>query len=110
MSVTGNSNIINRGGTVTFSTTFYDPLGNITQPQSAVVNIIYPTPTGTTADVEIQMTGPTAPAVAWTAEWDSRPAGAGTVYWSIHSGGTSPPYAVEDGQLLLTANPANMTF
>ena len=50
---------------------------------------------------------PVSPAVTWTAQWDSRGAGVGAVSWSIHSQ-PGPPVAVEDGEFVLEANPANL--
>jgi hypothetical protein len=99
---------LNRGATILFNTTFYDPYGNIIQPVSAFVNIDYPNPDGSRAQVTLTMGASFPPAVNWTAEWDSRGAGTGTVFWSIHTN-PSVPIAVEDGQFQLTANQANLT-
>lgn len=103
---TGSSNVIFRGATAFFLTTFYDPYGNIAQPNSADVSIVYPTLTGGTANTIVTMSAPGLGETAWTAEWDTRNVGPGTVYFSIHSSGS--PASVQDGQFNLTANPANL--
>lgn len=100
---------LTRGTTIYFTTTFYDQNNNIVQPDSATINIVYPDQTsGGTDTATVNMTAPSAPATAWTAEWDSRAVGPGTVSWSLHSE-PGPPYAVEDGSFVLTANPANLS-
>lgn len=100
--------LIFRGTTVQFTTTFLDVSCNVVQPGSATINIVYPNQVGggTTA-VTVSMTAPTGPATAWTAQWDSRVSGIGTVSWSIHSD-PGLPFAVEDGEFVLTGNPANL--
>jgi hypothetical protein len=108
MTVTSNSNVSFRGATVQFSTTFKDANGNVTQPASAAVSIVYPLVGGGMSNpLSVPMTPPTFPAVVWTAQWDTRDVGPGVVYCSIHSGG-GPPSSVEDFQFTLTANPANL--
>jgi hypothetical protein len=97
-----------RGGTAFWQTTFYDQFGVVTQPGSAVINVVYPNPqTGNDSSTTVNMIAPTGPSVIWTAELDTREFGIGTVSWSIHSQ-PGPPFAVEDGQFTLTANPANL--
>lgn len=105
-----------RGGTIPFTTTFYDVFGNVSQPAGAPqVRISYPLAVGGTTTITIPMIPPggTLPggavnsnANAWMAEWDSRGAGSGIVYYSVETPG-SPPVSVEDGQFTLTANAAN---
>lgn len=98
-----------RGTTVAFSTTFFDVNNAVVQPQSAVVNLVYLDPDGTTTHtVFINMTAPTPPAANWTALWDSRGAGPGTVAVSIHSVNMGIPVSVEDLEFTLTANAANL--
>lgn len=100
-----------RGQTAYWTTTFYDQNGNVTQPGSATINVVYPDAqgagTGGTDTTSISMVAPTPPAVTWTAQLDTRGFGPGSVAWSIHSD-PGPPYAVEDGSFTLTANPANL--
>ena len=97
-----------RGATAFWTTTFYDQFGNVTQPGSATINVVYPdSASGSTDTTQVTMTAPTPPAVTWTAELDTRGFGIGAVSWSIHSD-PGPPYAVEDGEFILTANPANL--
>ena len=103
-----STTVLRRGGTAFFTTTFYDENGNVVQPFSATINIVYPDQTsGGTDSALVDMVGPTGPAVTWTAQWDSRIAGPGAVSWSIHSD-PGPPFAVEDGEFVLKANPANL--
>lgn len=96
-----------RGATVRFQTTFYDFDMNVVQPAAATVNITYTNPDGTDGNASIAMTPPTAPAVAWTALWDTRDIGPGEASWSIHSD-PGIPFAVEDGTIVFRANAANL--
>lgn len=98
---------IYRGTTVQFTTTFYDKSGAVTQPPSATVNISY-IENGDLIATEVDMTPPTTPAIAWTAQWDSREVSPGLVTWSIHTGGATIPFAVQDGCFDLSANNANL--
>jgi predicted carbohydrate-binding protein with CBM5 and CBM33 domain len=93
-----------RGATIQFATTFYDANKNVVNPAGAVVELTLPD--GATASVN--MVAPSGPQVQWTAQWDSRGVEPGSVAFSIHSTGSSIPYAVEDGQFTLTANNANL--
>lgn len=103
-----STTILPRGTTVYFTTTFYDVAGDVVQPSTATINVVFPDPGGLETDtVTVNMTGPTAPATAWTAQWDSRGSGIGAVSWSIHSD-PGPPFGVEDGEFVLTGNPANL--
>lgn len=95
-----------RGGTVQWFTNFYDADDEITQPSGAKLVISYPQPGGVNL-VSIDMTAPSGSETRWTAQWDSRTSNAGIVYWSIYSI-NGPPFAVEDGTLQLSANPANL--
>lgn len=102
---------IPRGATVQFTVTFYDDTGAVTQPASAGINLSFAT--AGTCDLEallIPMTPPSAPAVAWTAQWDTTDVEPGPVSWSAYgkSSGLGVPKAVLDGQFELTANNANL--
>jgi len=98
-----------RGATLQFSTTFYDVNGNIIQPAGATINIVYLSADDSTQQtMSLTMTPPAAPAVTWTATWDTRNIGPGVVSCSVHSIAAAPPYSVEDFQITLTANPANL--
>lgn len=99
--------VLIRGSTVQWFTNFYDGDDEIIQPLGAVVVISYPIPANATSLVEIAMTAPSGAETRWTAQWDSRGAATGIVYWSIHST-PGPPFAVEDGSFEFQANPANM--
>lgn len=98
-----------RGTTILFSTTFTDFYGNVVQPGSGTVEIAYQDPNGNELTVSLPMTAPTGPPPLdqWTAEWDTRGAGVGAVSYSIHSD-PGLPFAVEDGELVLCANQANL--
>lgn len=102
-----STTVFARGSTVYFAATFYDVNQNVVQPSSATVNIVFPDPALGTDTASVSLTAPTSPAVAWTGTWDSRGAGQGAVSWSIHSD-PGPPFAVEDGEFILRANPANL--
>lgn len=106
-----------RGTTIPFTTTFYDVYNLPIQPGGTGPQVVisYPLAAGGigTATVAMIPPGGTLPGGeintntnAWMAEWDSRGAAAGTVYWSIETPG-STPVTVEDGQIILTANAAN---
>lgn len=95
-----------RGSTVQWATNFYDAGGEIVQPSSATINVVYPIDGGQTASETVTMDAPAGDETRWIGEWDSRVSLAGTIYWSIKSD-PGPPMGVEDGQLTLTANPAN---
>lgn len=93
-----------RGATIQFSSTFFDADGNVANPSSAQVNIAFVTNSGVPTSILVAMAQ--AAGGAWIAQWDSRSAGPGTVSWSVETPG-SAPVSVEDGQFMLTANPAN---
>lgn len=97
-----------RGTTVNFSSTFYDLNGVVVQPTGAAVNIWWTDLNGNEQQTLVQMAAPTSPAVAWTAQWDTRSVDPGTVSWSVHSEGNSVPYGVGDGTFDLLANNANL--
>jgi hypothetical protein len=99
---------LNRGATVAFQSNFYDYNNNLVQPASAFVNVDYPNPDGSRSEIDIPMTpGSSVPLVPWLALWDTRGAGPGTVYYSVHTGSPSP-VAVGDGFFEMTANAANL--
>lgn len=107
MSGFGNTQIMVRGATIQFATNFYDVNGALVQPDSATVNVL---PANASAPVSIVMSPPSGSESRWTALWDTRNVAAPqTVYWSIHTGTGDPaPVTAEDGQLTLSANPANL--
>ena len=109
MSLPSSTQVIVRGATVQFVTTFYDVSNVVTQPDNATINIQASQPTGTAA-VTVPMTPPAGQAVTWTAFWDTRGIVAPqTIYWSIHTGNSDPiPVTAEDGYFNLSANPANL--
>lgn len=97
-----------RGTTVFFTSTFYDQNNNVVQPFGAAINIDFPVPGGgTNKQVSISMVSVTP---NWTAQWDSRGAGAGLVSFSVHSISIADaiPVVVGDGTFQLSANPANL--
>ncbi len=97
-----------RGGTVYWTTTFYNPQGDVVQPSSATINVDAPAPDGSRTQQSIAMTAPTDPdVVTWNAFLDTRGMGTGPVFWSIHTP-TPIPVSVEDGTFNLTANAANL--
>jgi hypothetical protein len=96
-----------RGATILFSTTFFNAAGVNENPGAAWVNVVFTEPDGSISQDLIAMIPPVSGFV-WTAEWDSRGAGTGAVSWSIHNGDAMPPYSVEDGEVVLTANQANL--
>ena len=104
----GNVPRIRRGATVVFESTFYDQNRNEASPSSAVVSISYPNPAmdGTRTTVDVDMSAPGGGNAYWSADWNSNVAGTGTVYFSVQ-GTTGSDSSVEDGQFVLTANPAN---
>jgi hypothetical protein len=106
--LTPSTVVIVRGGTAQFSTTFFDFDGNAVNPQGAVVNIVYPLPGGGQETVAVNYTAPSAPSFVWVAQWDSRGAANGAVSCSVHTTGPGIPFAVEDFEFVLTANPANL--
>lgn len=98
-----------RGATIPFTTTFYDANGNVVTPSDAQVNIAFTNASGVATSALIAM-APAGSGPQWTAQWDSRGAAPGIVYYSVETPG-SPPVSVEDGQFTLEANAANqVTF
>jgi hypothetical protein len=96
-----------RGATLLFSTTFYDYDGvTVIQPGNAYLYVSYPTEAGGVDTEELPMTEPVSPAVAWTAELDTRQFGEGAVQWFVRSD-PGVPYGVGQGEIVLTANAAN---
>lgn len=93
--------VVIRGNTVVFTATFYDQDGVIISPPGANVRVTYNVATVQTTEV-VPMVGV---ADVWTADWDSRIADSGAVYWHTESEGT--PSAADDGSFTLSANAAN---
>lgn len=94
-----------RGATIRFTSQFYDAYNHNQTPTEAQVIVSYVKSDGTPGTATIPMTN-TGPNGSWIADWDSRGAAAGIVYWSVETPG-SPPVSVEDGQFTLEANAAN---
>lgn len=105
--IPGTPVCLTRGTTAFFATTFYDQAGAVSQPNGASLNVVF-IENGVTTTASIDMTAPASPSVQWTAEWDSRGADPGRVWWSIHSVMSGIPYTVGDGSFELTANNANL--
>jgi hypothetical protein len=106
---TSVSQVLFRGATILFSTTFRDQYDNIIQPLGAFVNVVYfAVGEGSQQTVGLTMSPPATGQVQWTAQWDSRGAGYGPVQYSVHCTGPSPPYSVEDNMFILAANNANL--
>jgi hypothetical protein len=106
----------NRGQSIAFTHTFYDSSGDVTSPSSARLTINFPTsgsPYRTQRDTtyltltQLSSTHATAP-LAYVCTWQSLAAYPGPVFWSIRADDLS--LAVEDGQLLIRGNPANLTI
>lgn len=99
-----------RGATLVWKVTFFDAFGRSQSPSSAQVVISYVRDSDKTTQQAIVPMSNTGPGGSWVAQWDSRGASPGVVYWSVETPGT-PPVSVEDGQLTLEANAANqVTF
>jgi hypothetical protein len=107
--LTGTTTTFFRGTTIVFQTTFYDSNGAPTLPAAAQINVISPSADETTQVTQLINMTPPSSGFVWTASWDTRGVGTGTVSWSVHSVEPAIPYAVGDGQLTLTANNANLT-
>jgi hypothetical protein len=108
-SPTGNVQVIYRGTTAQFATTFYDVAGNVVQPAGATINIVCLVAAGNAQQtIDIPMVAPVPPSVAWTAYWDTRNIGAGPVQFSVHTTNPTLPDCVEDGNFILSANAANL--
>jgi hypothetical protein len=106
MALQGNTQIIIRGATVQFATTFYDVNNNVVVPDNATVNI---QPAQESAPIAVPMTPPGGIGTLWTALWDTRNHAPQDIYWSIHTGASDPiPVTAEDGMFRLSANPANL--
>lgn len=110
--LTGSPDTFYRGATILFTTTFTDSLKVVAQPAGAEVVVAFLSADDSSIETEtIAMTPPTAPATVWTALWDSRGAGPGPVWASIHTTNPLVPEAVQDLQFVLAANNANvLTF
>lgn len=92
-----------RGATVTISVVFRDADGEVTNPSSATLVLIYRDNALQRARAEI----PLVPAAGtWTATWDSRGARQGKVFGHVRS--DEPlPLGANDFVFLLVANQAN---
>lgn len=92
-----------RGNIVQFTATPIDVNGNVVTPASMTVDIqylvngVYTTATVTMTDT----------ANVWAGTWDSSVANAGLVFWSMRS---VTPSSQADGQIMLTANIANIAI
>ena len=94
-----------RGSTITITSAFFDAGNHSVQPGTTPqVNIVFNNTSGQSTSTLVVMSQ-NAQGV-WSAEWDSRGAAAGVVFWSVEAPG-SIPVSVEDGQFTLEANPAN---
>lgn len=102
--------IIIRGATVQFSTTFYTVDDEPVNPNNATVNLAYETSAGVQTSAQVPMTAPSGDGFTWTALWDTRNVQAPRmVQWSIHTGTGDPiPVTAEDGEFMLSANAANL--
>src|ERR1043165_2227482 len=103
--------IFNRNATIHFTHTFYDSSGDITSPPSARLTLSYCTTgfpfRGFRESTYLTLTQ-NSTTLAWEGDWPSTPAHKGTVFWSIQSDDLT--LAVEEGQLELRANPANLSI
>jgi hypothetical protein len=92
-----------RGSTLFFSATCLDASGAPVTPDSANLYLVYVSTAGNNAKETVPMT--IAENVV-SAEWESSVAAATfKLYWSIRAVGSDT--IVKDGELSLTANPAN---
>lgn len=103
-----NTTVVFRGATALFTTTFYDGNGNVVQPAGALLNLKYFTSQGQQNNAQVNYVAPAPGMNAWTAQWDSRGAGPGPVFGSVHSISGGIPFAVEDFNFILSANSANV--
>lgn len=102
--------IIVRGATVQFATSFFDVDLAPVNPNSATVNIAYETSANEATTIQVPMTPPSGSGTIWKALWDTRNVQAPRlISWSIHTGTGDPvPVSVEDGEFMLSANAANL--
>lgn len=103
-----NTVVVFRGATAYFTTTFYDPYGNVVQPSGATLNLVYFNLQGQETSITVNYSPPAVGSVAWVAQWDSRNAGPGSVFGSAHSIAGGVPFSVEDFNFILSANAANL--
>lgn len=103
--------IFNRGATIHFTHIFYDSSGDVTSPSSARLTLNFCTTgfpyRGERESTYVTLTQNTT-TLAWEGDWPSARSGKGTVFWNIQSDDLT--LAVEDGQLDLRANPANLSI
>ena len=103
-----NPTIVFRGATAFFTTTFFDQNQNVVQPSGGLITLEYITSQGQQTNATVTLTPPTPPNITWIGEWDSRGAGPGPVFGSVHSVSGGIPYAVTDFNFILSANSANL--
>jgi hypothetical protein len=100
------THVIVRGTTVQFLTNFFNSSGVAANPTTAAVFVNYPVTDGGGVSSNTGAIVMTQVVNDWTASWESKMARPGPVHWTVVSSGSSP-YSREDGQIKLTANPAN---
>lgn len=100
--------LFNRGASIAFSHVFYDTSGDITSPSSARLTINHMTSDGCTRETTYVTLTQNSGTLAWEGTWESLAAYPGPVFWTIHSDDNS--VAVQDGQLRLRGNLANVTI
>ena len=89
-----------RGNVMTFKASPLDNAGAPVTPASVTLHVVYfVSAVETTATVAMTNT-----AGVWSGTWDTTPADAGQVFWSIRA---ASPTAAQDGQFALVANLAN---
>jgi hypothetical protein len=87
-----------RGNIVSWTLNFYDANSNLIVGGPAHITLHYGSASnGSFVEIEMQHTPD-----GWRAEWDTRHASAGVVYWHAHCRGTA-----QEGFIHLTANEAN---
>lgn len=99
--------IVVRGTTIEFNTLFYTASGTSTNPTTAAIYVNYPVTDGGGVNSTTNAISMTQAGNTWSASWESSVAKPGPVYWTVVSSGAVSPFTREDGQIKLTANPAN---
>ena len=102
-----------RGNTIAFSKVFLDTSGEIVNPSSANISILYPSsgwPLNgenlVTTQFALALTSSSTASTTWAATWWSGNSQPGDVFWSIKS--TNHALSSTDGQFRLVGNPANL--